>query len=361
MILVLSGTTVTAAGPGVDTGGMGNVDTYWSTLIQAQPGGWSCVYLHNDNNAPQGTWMTGESFWNVWYRDFGGGEINQGDYDYYIKELTMPWIAVQWHTFNNGVKTNYQYDEKPQAGGALLNHVMFTGNPSINGVFTGFVESNNQPGTPTTLRAYYVLDCDADNNVEFTFMELITLQGSPAQGVWGDVLMQITPASWPWIDFNGNGICDANEVGWHNMPGGGQDRIQCIDFAFLFDANVYDRAANDMYYWVVGTGWQQSLVEKGPGDASVCNGNGECALIDNPNAGRDIRMIPLIDGHDWGHYFLLKYTGGEYSQNPTTYVNGQNLQNTDGLFWYVEEFDVWNNNNFPPNGPAGVEFYDFQA
>jgi hypothetical protein len=287
----------------------------------------------------------------------------------------------------NGPMIRYEHDD---VGGTTLNRLMFNGiwNPNPP-PFPGFFESPNQPNVYTQIEAWYDLDFDGDGQIEWTFAERIELCAPFPNPGWnppgGFICMQIHPVVFPWIDFNGNGICDyppvSNEWGWHVMPNGQLVQVSAIEYGFLFDADVYNSPINGIWSYTGNpppNDWAQVNNEAGPFNAQICDPSGICANINNPVLPppiwwRDIEMQPIqwpILPPPWPPihpttqtYYCVAASGNEYSQHPNAYLNGQNLVQADGLFWYIEDYNI-NNNDFPPcgmQGWSGVIFCHFQA
>ena len=181
--------------------------------------------------------------------------------------------------------------------------------------------------------------------------------------------MLIQETTHPWVDLNGNNIEDPNEAYTWQIPNpwlpnpniaGQVDKVESIRYAYLLEGDGYNTPINNILMWG-GQNWVQTQIES-PGTSQLCDNLGRCVEIVNFNPARDVAMIALNDGHQWGHYYCLAASGNEYSQWPQSYLNNQNLVNTDGLLWYEEGFNIIGG-NFPPAGGnwAGVEFCDFQA
>ena len=378
LIMVFAGTPVTAIGPGFVQGNTGignpfppplaNPDPYWWAAPNwPGGGGWSLVWDHPDVNT--GMWMTGISYWDVWYRDFN--IVPPPPFTYYIKEMTIPWVGLQ---YAGGPMTYYEHAD---VGGNPVNHLIWNGVFNwwvIN--FPGYYESQNQPFVYTQLEAWYDLDLTGDGLPEWTFAERIELAGGMPGGGGnppnGFVCMQINPVVWPWVDINGNGIEDPAEWGSYVLPNGQLMQLQTLEYGFLFDADV-NGAANNICMWN-GGGWVPVNNEAGPLNGFLLNPQWFCAYITNPVTGQTVYMQPIdwwSPNPPWNKFYTCNYycvaaSGNEYSQNPAAYVNGQNLVGADGLFWYTEDWNIAGNDpwrrNIPPTygqGWSGVVFCNF--
>lgn len=361
-IVSLAGILSIGVGPGADNGSWPAnpgfpVDPFWK-------GNWACVYTQND--VTTGTHINGITIWDLEYRDNARGDIN---YNYYIKELTIPWISIKMLNWNNGQIKLYPHDDKPQQGGTPVNKIMFNGCPcNGQGNYNGFNEGN-----PTTFEAWFDLDFDGDGFIEFCYRYRMEFHGQngPPPGRAGFIRVMISETLHPYYDFNGDGDEDPGEEYWHQMPDGTVDKIDYIEYSYLIDADVYDTSSNNISLWN-GVAWAQQNIEAGP-IAPVQGGpNGRIARIENPTAiippppanpvPRYVSLRETPDGHTMSWVWCLAAHQNEYSQYPTNYVNNENLIDEDVQLWYTERFTV-GAGQFPPWFPqwAEIHLYDFEA
>jgi hypothetical protein len=336
LILVVSGDVV-AVGPGADTGEIGSLDSFWDS-------DWSCVYEHSDS--VQGTWWTGASFWDVYYRNLWIGPPNQDGFNLFFKDVTVPWIGIK---MTNGTMTYYDFNDKESQGGSMDNHLMFSGPWDQNGDFNGLAEADNQawlngqpnpPNVPgTDLDVRYSLDINGDETVDFSFLFEYSVQGDLGVGRGGQVILRICLIDYP---------VDGLEMGY------GWDTLDSIEYAYMFDPDVHDDTDNEIY-WYATNQWSKLDTEAGPLN-SVGDASGYVAYFtDGPRRLYLSIGDPLVDVIQT--FYALASHGNEYSRHPSNYDNNEDIDDEDGLVWVVETYDC--QQDLPPHEQNGQPAWSY--
>jgi hypothetical protein len=336
LMLILPGAGQ-ANGPGQWTNTVGNVDHHWQGNL---------ADIMGFVDGAQGSWWTGAIYWYLDFRFQQGASLNR-----YIKAMTIPWIGIQEH---NDVMKYYEHADQGSMNGQLL----LNGQPTYN---EGKNCNQNGYNGWTEFFEVFDLDYDGDGVRDWQFREEIDLY-SPVKNLMnhntGAIRMSITVPSYPWVDSNGNGVCDPGEWGTRL----GSDGVTIIHtdkivFPYYIDMDVYGSTNNDIYTWDnQQQQWNRQNNEMVEPIAAA--GFGTCwvkVVKPNANPARDVKIwaypnnnFPPTTVNIW----CLKLNIGEFSQDPNNYKNNEGIVNTDVLTWYTEEFDVANQ-QFPPFG-AGV-------
>jgi hypothetical protein len=306
------------AGPGMVYGTIGHQavdpDIWFKTTDNT--GLWSCVYTNPDKDT--GDWMCGMTIKDIEFRDASDVPITDG-YNYYVKEMTIPWIRMTWHEgIQNPVSEIYQFQDYNTSPSE--DHVMYDNTWSYN-------EGNldDDPNFGTDLTAQYVLDVDNDQQVDFRFDVWYSLDAN-GQAETGEITMRINMWQHPlnWIVDN--------------------QQLDYIEFPFIFNPDIY-YGQNDNIYIPNGQNWDQLDDEDGPlpADDGI-----QSALIRNINDNDGSRAIIMTPSSNQaptsGDFWALHYQqSGEYSKYPTNYVEPEGINGVDTLVWYIAGYDIANN------------------
>ena len=315
LVLMLPGTSVAVGTPGDVNGSLTN-DPYWS----ADPG-WCCVMEQND--VDETNWWTGMTFYDVSYR------ANLGDsWDSYINEITLPWIGIQ---MDGGSMIRYEYSQVTSAY-----HIYFDGSSYS---YHTYIDENGQ--RYTGLYIHYELDFDGDSSIEWKFWEKIEFHPpeNPPYTGWFVVEFQITQHP----EYYDEDLED--DVWGYNLT-----KVETIEIPFLFDPDVYDTETNDFYNSSNGgVSWTQVTAE------SSYTGSDMAAKIVNELPDPDIELIvtpnPCACTPTNQIFTFLHYEGNEYAHAPSDYNDDADLQDQNGLIWYIESYDV--QSSPPPNADDG--------
>lgn len=308
--------TGTAIGtPGSVCGSVNAEDPYWLS-------NWSGV-MHQFDSYEQ-NWVTGITLYEGFY---SSGQGDQNGFNRYIAEMTIPWIGIQMVNEN---MTRYNYSEET----AEYHLYLDPENPNI------IVHNYTQEKPWYSVEITYILDADGDSNIDWEILEYIELSSpgqNPARIRLEYTIGQVHP-------------------NWNT--------VQEIEIPFLIDADVYDTPTNNFYWGTINPPNPPTRVTS----ETWVNAGGRYARVARTDPGNeraiDVFSNPAVNPTNLRFYFLTQNGAGEYSQHPSSYLDNENLQDMNGLVWYVELFRPAQNNPPPIFGQGqwnGVFCEGFQA
>jgi hypothetical protein len=328
LILILPG-PCGAVGPGQVWGRIpGNpaIDDWYETNPQDNTRGmWSTVYTFNDEDKTN--WTTAVTILDLNFRDFS----QFVDYHYYVDYMTVPWIAITW---DNLTRQIYRFVDS-------------TGSPSYKFQYNDYdYNEGNDGANPdrdvfTTVNANYNLDHDGDNGVDFNIE--ITYDLKVDANKMGSIIMHIRVVTHP----------DDGATHWaHNG-----DKVQYIEFPFLFNPKIAGFSNNDVQYKNSGVWYDvdtEAVVTTSTwGQTINVFKNGRQVLMDSNNC-QQSNMFWYVLKHD---------SDGQFSQYPGAYLNNENTDNEDVDIWYIANYTrnalLAIDQQQPNNWEITASFHDF--
>lgn len=245
-------------------------------------GNWCNVMYNNDHDTE--AWTAGNTLYNIYYSD---GQGDENGYNRYIAEMVIPWIGIQ---MNGGSFVRYGHSEDTNV------YNLYCVSYSINQY------SINNPFFEMIM--IYELDMNNDSTVDWQVYEKIATQA----GQNGELIkIEMTFGTHP---------------AWN--------LVSRVDIPFRIDPDVYDTNINNIY-------WPNAITTET--SQAVVGGNPTVARTDVGNE-HDIDIIANAQG--WNpttkrYYFLLQ-SDMEYSQDPSSYDDDENIEDNNVVIWYVQSY-----------------------